>query len=560
MIDELHVRDVALIREATLCPSRGLTVITGETGAGKTALLSALKLLVGERADSSMVREGASSLLVEGRFFFDDAASEDASSQGLDAEDGQSEGIVVSRTLSVDGRSRVHINGAMAGVGQLSQIIGSTVDLCGQHEHQRLMKPTWHRAMLDAWAGDALADAQADYAKSYQAAEDVARRVEAIKAAARLGDDQVEQARFAIRRISQANPQDGEYETLCETVPKIENAESLMQAVGGAHEAIAGDVGALETISQAASLLESMAGLDETLGAAASSLRDASYVVEDVARDIRAYRDDIDYDSARLVEMQERLSDLQGLLRMWGPTMNEVFGTLNHAQQTVSAVEDSEEQMADALAAQARAEEQLAHAAEALHAARISAAPGFADAVSARFADLELQDAQMECKVEMRERDSWTQNGADSVEFMFRPGAGLGTRPLGKIASGGEISRVMLAIKAVLGEADEVETLVFDEVDAGVGGSAARALSDVLVDLAKTHQVVVVTHLPQVAVAADVHYVVRKTAGDVLETVLETAEGKERVEEIARMLSGDATKESLAHAKQMLKEAARSDA
>lgn len=559
MIDELHVKDVALIREATLYPARGLTVITGETGAGKTALLSALKLLSGERAEASMVREGAPSALVEGRVFAMRPVAPTSADDG-----GQAttvvfgpDGLVASRTLTADGRSRVHIDGSIAGVGQLAATVGSLVDLCGQHEHQRLLKVPQHRVMLDSWAQERIAAPLAAYAQAFEQAQEAARAVDAVRAAGQLGSDAVEQARFVLRRIDEVDPQEGEYEELCASVPKIENAEALMQAVSGAHAALSDEGGTLETIGQAAALLESMAHIDETLGEAAGSLREASYIIEDVARDVRSYRDDVDYDAEKLVQLQERMGDLQGLMRSWGPTMSEVMEAHDHAAQTVAAVEGFEEQLAAAQVEQVKAEESLAAAAKALHSARAKAAPGFAKAVTKQMARLELADARLECSVDMNPRDDWAAHGPDHVEFQFRPGAGLSARPLGKIASGGEVSRVMLAIKVVLGAIDDVETLVFDEVDAGVGGSAARALADVLVDLAKTHQVIVVTHLPQVAVAGDVHYVVEKTTGKKPETAIETVEDDARVAEIARMLSGDTGKAALDHAAQMLGDAAR---
>jgi DNA repair protein RecN (Recombination protein N) len=558
MIDELHVRDVALIREATLYPAHGLTVVTGETGAGKTALLFALKLLSGERADASMVRDGASSLQVTGRFFFgrpDNGLK--ASCSDAEPQAASGEGVVADRVLTVDGRSRVHVDGAMAGVARLAATIGSTIDLCGQHEHQRLLKSSNHRAMLDAWMGDAVAAVFGEYAQAYQNAQAAAKAVEAVRTAGLLDGDRIEQSRFVLRRIDEVSPSEDEYDELRALVPKLENAEALTQAVSGAHAALADDGGALDAVGRAAALLESAASVDPALGEAAGSLREASYIVEDVVRDVRGYCDGIEYDGVKLEELQERMGDLQGLMRTWGPTMAEVLQARDNAKETVTAVEGFEERLASARKTQDEAEKRLAQAASSLHAARVNAAPGFDRAVNAQMDRLELGGAGLECSVENLPREKWTSNGSDRVEFMFRPGIGLGARPLGKIASGGEASRVMLAIKVVLGDADDVETLVFDEVDAGVGGSAARALADVLVDLARTHQVIVVTHLAQVAVMGDVQYVVSKSSGEKPETALQPVLEEDRVAEIARMLSGDTGDASLAHARQMLDEAAR---
>ena len=546
MIDELNVRDIALIQHASLFPARGLTAITGETGAGKTALLQALKLLCGERADADQVREGASSLEVQGRI--------------LDFDSPESDGLVAQRLVTSDGRSRVHINGAMAQVGQLAATVGATIDLCGQHEHQRLMSASNHRRMLDAWAGGDIAPSLAAYREAYAAAARAAEAVAEVREAGRLDAAAIEQARYVIRRIDEVAPVEAEYENLAEAVPRIENSESLKRSVEGAHCALSGEGGTLDTLAAAASLLESSSAFDEALAAKASSLREASYIIEDVARDIRSYSDSIEYDAASLQQMQDRLAQLQGLMRAWGPTISEVLSAREKAQATVDAVEGFERRLAEVEQAQAAAEQALEQAAQAVHEARCQAAPRFAKKATEQMARLDLAGAQLECAVEKKARECWTEDGPDAVQFMFRPGADLSPKPLAKIASGGEISRVMLAIKVALGSSDEVDTLVFDEVDAGIGGTAARALTAVLLDLARTHQVIVVTHLAQVAVAAEMHYVARKLPGDSPETLFSHVDGEQRVREIARMLSGDDSQATMDHARQLLREAASAQA
>ena len=553
MIDELFVEDVALIREAHLHPASGLTAITGETGAGKTALLSALKLIAGERGEATMVREGARKLQVQARLFLngEQGVADDVS----DSDAGEDDGIVAIRTVSSDGRSRVHLNGAISPVGHLSQVVGSSIDLCGQHEHQRLLKPANHLSMLDDWMGSSLESPMEEYDQAFRDFQQCEAEVERIQAASRLSEEQVDQARYVLRRIGEVNPREGEYEELCEVLPKVENAEMLMYSVDGASDGLSGDGGALDSIGRAAQLLESVASVDEQLAPLAESLREASYIVEDVARDVARYRDSIDFDAADLAEMQERMAALQGLMRTWGPGIAEVLEAQKQAAATVDAVEGFEEQIEEAKCNLAAAEKRLREAGRALHKVRAKAAPVFARQVTAQMSRLELQGASLECAVEEKEFEQWGSSGPDKVEFLFRPGEKLTARPLAKIASGGEISRVMLAVKVVLGASDKVETLVFDEVDAGVGGTAARALADVLSDLSQTHQVIVVTHLAQVAAPAQVHYIAAKSGGEEPETIFREVEGNDRVIEIARMLSGDASDASLAHARQLLEDA-----
>ncbi len=559
MIDEIQVRNVALIEQATLLPSRGLTVLTGETGAGKTALLSAMKLLMGARSSADMVRDGASGLEVSGRFFFTPSESEqhdvgDIQSDEADEpfeDDGE---LVVSRRVGSDGRSRVSLNGRMASVREVAQKVAPHVDLCGQFEHQQLMKPAAHVGMLDSWAGRQVLDVLGDYRAAFDEASRAAAELERIKTAASEGSAKLDEARFTLARIDEVSPVPGEYEELRQSLELAEHAESLATAVAVVRDSLAGDEGALDRLSIAADQLEQVSGVDPTLGQLASSLREVGYVVEDVAAEVRGYQDKIDFDPQMLAESQERFAVLQGLMRSFGPTMDQVFEKRDQAKEAISLVDDADARLRAATAALDAAEERLAAAADALDSARGQAAPRFSEAVSKNMARMEMSGAEIECRIERLDRSQWTKSGPSAVEFMYRPGRGMQARPLARIASGGEVSRVMLAIKVVLGETDAIDTLVFDEVDAGVGGSTAVALAEVLADLAKTHQVIVVTHLAQVAVRGDSHYVVKKSVSSegAPVTVLSNISGDDRVAEIARMLSGDATDASIAHAREML--------
>lgn len=537
MIDELRVSNLALIREATLEPCEGLTVLTGETGAGKTALLSALKLIMGERADSSMVREGESSATVEGRLF-------------LGARD--TEGTVVLRRLASDGRSRVKIDGSLASVRELAERVGSNIDLCGQHEHQRLLDPSTHVEMVDAWAGPSVTGPLEAYRAALSAARATQRELDRVEAASRTQGSRLEEARFAYGRICEVDPREGELEELEETLPRAEHAESLIACALDADRYLSGEDGSLDALNAAIAELSRMGSVDAKLGEFADSLASAAITLEDVASELRRYAQDIDFDPEQLAAAQDRMAELRGLMRQWGPRMEDVFARREEASELLSLVDDADERVRRAKEARDKAEGELAKAARALTRARNAAAPRFCREVGKQMMRLEMGRAELVWESRDLPRASWTEAGPAACELLYRSGAGLTPRPLRRIASGGELSRVMLASKVVLGEADGVDTLVFDEVDAGVGGSTARALALVLADLARTHQVIVVTHLAQVAVMGDRHYVVSKTGDDVPETQLIPVEGEDRVREIARMLSGDATQASLDHAREML--------
>lgn len=543
MIDEIHVENIALIKSADLVPGPGLTVLTGETGAGKTALLSALKLLMGERADSAIVREGSDGALVAGRLF-----------SGARDEDG----VVLQRRLGVDGRSRVRVDGSLASVRELSERVSPLIDLCGQHEHQRLLDPASHVGMVDAWAGAGVTQALAAYRDALARANEAARELERVERASRTQGSRLEEARFALERISDVDPRPGELEELEERLPRVEHAESLACCANDAAEALTCEGGALDALNAAIAELSRMARVDVKLSEFADQLSSAAITVEDAAVELRRYRDSVDFDPAELAAAQERYSAFKGLLRQWGPHMEDVFARRDEAAELLSLVDDADARVRRAREARDAAEAELAEAARMLAKRRNAAAPRFCREVGKQMARLEMGRAELVWDSKPLPRERWTAHGPTACELLYRSGAGMTPRPLRRIASGGELSRVMLASKVVLGEADAVDTLVFDEVDAGVGGSTARSLAQVLADLARTHQVIVVTHLAQVAVQGSVHYVVRRDdAGDIPETSLVRVEGPDRIAEVARLLSGDATEESLAHAKQLLAEAGR---
>ena len=539
MIDEVHIKDVALIHEATFAPSPALTVVTGETGTGKTALLNALKLIIGERADASLVREGSEELQVEGRFFL---------------EGGEEDGLVATRRVSGQGRSRASVNGSLASLKELAQTVGQSVDLCGQHEHQRLLAPTYQRALLDEWGAETIEAPHAKYAECLKAAKAAKAELERLQQLEQASAVELDRARFALEQIEKANPQPGEYEELLQAMPKLENAEMLANEATAAQRSIAGGGGALERLEAALGSLDRIAAVDPAIEPTRQVVREAFFSLEDLGRDLANYRDQVDFPREELERAQSRASELQGLMRGFGPRMEDVLQLREESAAKIREYEGRDELIAAAQTALDEAEAALAKAAAELAKARGKVIPRFIEEVQAQLTRLEMRGARLEAAVADLPREQWDSWGSQSFELMFAAGAQLKAQRLGKIASGGETSRVMLALKVVLGECDQVDTLVFDEIDAGVGGGTARALGAVLESLAKTHQVIAVTHLPQVAVYGNAHYVVSKTEGAAPETTLKRVEGEERVAEVARMLSGDTSQTSLAHAAELLAE------
>lgn len=541
MIDELHIRDLALIDEVWLELGPGLTVLSGETGAGKTVMLSALKLLMGERADSSAVRYGAEEALVEAR---------------LTRRSPDHEGeLVVARRVSAGGRSRCMLDGAMATVSNLEDAVGSAIDLHGQHEHQRLLRPSTHVDYLDAYGGTDIVVAAEEYRTARGAHQAAVAELQRIRETLCRSSEELAVNRLILAEIDRVDPKPNEDEELSSLLPAMQNAELIAKAADGAREVLAGTGGAVDLVGEAVAGLDKVVGHRADLAPLVSSLREALAIVGDVADSLRAPAEPSRYDEAELDRVLARLAALDGLKKRFGPTLDVVLERRAALAGATEVVESGSEALERAEADVASAKRALESSAHELNGVRTRAASAFRAAVLDQAQGLELGSANFEVSIELLPFERWTTVGPSAVEFMYAPAVEIPPRPLAKIASGGEISRVMLALKSVLGsvDADPAETLVFDEIDAGIGGSTATAIGERLARLARTHQVIVVTHLAQVAAFADAHFVVRKVeeAGRT-STIVVPVEGDARVAEIARMLSGEQTDVALEHARALL--------
>lgn len=543
MLDELHVSNIALIEDATLAFAPGLTVLTGETGAGKTALLAALKLICGVRADSAAVRDGADEALAEARII--DGADE----------------LIVRRRVNAAGRSRCTIDGSMASVTELAAATTS-IKVHGQHEQVRLLEPSRQLAYLDDWTDDAT------LIERY-----VAARVEYLQARAAL--DQLEQARgkneqelefmrYTCEQIEKVNPQMGEYEQLEEELPRLQHADQLEQALAQACSALHEDGAAIDLIAQASAALSRQAGIDDELDGLATRLDDQLRELEDTTRDLSAYAQGIDADPYRLEETLGRLDKLSGLMKRFGPDMEHVFATWQSAKEALESAQDSPERLQTARLLVEETQYTYEAAAQALSDARRAAALEFCAQLSDALAELAMGDARFEFSFTPLAFERWGEAGSEQVELLYQPAPGAKFRPLRRIASGGELSRILLALECLHYDAPNAAdarcTIVFDEVDAGIGGATANAVAQKLSMLSQSAQVIVVTHLAQLAALADEHYVVSKQAiADSLpQTSVVPVAGEERVHEIARMLSGDDDERTLEHARALLEGARRS--
>ncbi|RJP31279.1 MAG: DNA repair protein RecN [Actinobacteria bacterium] len=559
MLRELHVRNLALIAEARLEFGPGLNVLTGETGAGKTVLVEALGLLLGGRGDSGLLREGADRLELEAAF--DIAVGEGvralAAEEGIDMED---DTIILRRVMTGDGKSRCYANGGMCTVGTLSKLGEYLVDIHGQHEHQRLLRPSCHREYLDAYGDPAHAEMLRTYRALYGAWRDARERLAraSMDEAERLRE--IDLLRFQVREIEEAQPLEGEMEELLKERKRMQNREELFTAARAAYELIVGEgegEGATDRLGGAEAVLERALPLDDDLAPWAERLRDVQGQLVDLAHEMRDYAETLDFEPGRLEEVELRLRVLSELARKYGRDTTLILKHLERSRLRLEELENLDSQREVLKADEKHKGAALRKAAAGLTASRQDLATRLARETNRELDELNM--AGMRFQVEVGKAEDFGEWGGDDVEFTVSPGKGLPYRPIARIASGGELSRIMLALKLALARADAVATLVFDEVDAGIGGATADVLAEKLSRISRYHQVFSITHLPQIAAFSDSHMSVSKCeTPEGIVTEVESLAGGRKVDELVRMLGGD---ESTArkHAQSMLKKRAAVD-
>ena len=567
MLEEVRITGLGVIDDAVLELSAGFTALTGETGAGKTMVVTALGLLFGGRADPARVRPGAARASVEGRLLVSSKVAREVEEAGGDLDDNGST-LVLSRSVSTEGRSRAFAGGHSVPVSLLQVLADDLVAVHGQSDQQQLLKPGRQRDALDRFAGPELAAVLSDYRHVFSRHRAVREELESLTRAERERATEAETLRLGLAEIEAVAPVAGEDAALLAEEEKLANADALHAAATTAHEALLGDPAsasvngsdAVTLLGAAGRALEAVRVHDPLLAGLSDRLTEASYLISDVAGELASYAESLDSDPARLAAVQERRAALGRLIRVYGAASGDVAAVLDWAKQAGARLAELEGDN-DKIAA--LAEEESALAAEVasragqLTALRSAAAERFASEVTAELTALAMPHASLTAVVS--ELDAPGPYGADDVEIRLAAHPGAPALPLNKGASGGELSRVMLAIEVVFAGADPVPTFVFDEVDAGVGGKAAVEIGRRLARLARSSQVIVVTHLPQVAAFADNHLVVEKS-GDGLVTAsgVVRLDQPGRARELSRMLGGLEDSEfGQAHAEELLALAAR---
>lgn len=564
MLASLTIRNFVLIEDAVLEFSSGLNALTGETGAGKTLLTRALGLLMGERAEEGLVGQAAPEALIQGVFTMTALETAEMPAEMVALVGGIESGeLIVTRRLGREGRNRCYINDIAVTLNSMGGVVGALLSFAGQHEYRRLLDPKYQLSVLDQWAGRETVANVAEYRDAYESAREAVRRLEEAQGSQDSRLRELDLLRFEVAELSEARLSVEEEQALIVEQRLLSRAEDVLRGAGAAANGLRSeddepDAGAL--LAQASAHLASLAGVDATLDSIAAALEALQYQVTDLARDLHAYVARVSLDPARLEEVNERLRLYTDLGRKYGGSTASAMQRLQEAAARLEFLESGEEDLGRLEERRAGSVARALALAEQVSERRRAAAPPLEQSVAAQLADLGMPSALIQIDIRTnQEWDGLRESGADSVEFLFAANPGQSPRSLARTASGGELSRVLLAIKCALAGAGGSETLVFDEIDAGIGGRTAVAVANKLRELAVRSQVIVVTHLPQVAAVATSHYVIEKAAesGSTVSRLVRLGE-EDVVGELCRMLGGRLDdSEAMAHARELRDRAAR---
>ena len=555
MLEHLHIRNVALIKESEISFGDGLNILTGETGAGKSMIIDSLQFALGGRAGKDFLRHGEKQAAVEALFSVQSQAlTEKLAENGIvPEEDGT---LLITRTLSEAGKSVCRINGSTVTVGMLKEIAEDMIDIYGQHEHQSLLNPVKHIRLLDRFCGAGFGEAMEEYKNSRQRLKDLEKQLAIL-----IGDESQREQRmdmllFQKEEIEAAELREGEEDALLEQKKRLSSMERLIRLTGESITLLYdGDdraPSACDQLGDALAKLQEAAEYDAALSPLADALADGYAAVEDCARELKREAEKQEADPEELERIEERLQLFYKLKRKYGGSIAAVLEFYEKAVQELEFLSNSSEKAAELSAKKAAEEKRLSALAETLTARRRATAEQVEEQIETALHDMEMKHARFHIQIE--EKADWGADGKDKVEFLISANAGEPLKPLAKIASGGEMSRVMLALKTVLVDADEIGTFIFDEIDTGVSGRTARRVGEKMRFLGGKRQLLCITHLPQIAAMADNHFLIEKES-DAGETVTRVTALDEEgaVREVARLMN-DVTETTLAAARELLAE------
>ena len=560
MLVELTIKNIALIESLRIEFAQGFNVLTGETGAGKSIVVDSISLALGGRADRDMIRTGAEKGMVQALFDISDnpRALEYARSLDVDVEDGL---IAIRRELSLSGRNICRISDVVVSLSSLRQLTSMLMDIHGQHEHQALMNPARHMDFLDAFGGESHAKAREEVAGLYAARGRIAAQLKRLMSDVSEKDRLMDVLEFQAQEIGAAKLKPGEEQKLEKKLSVLENAEKIRQGVETAYTLVyQGDgraTSAQEALLRSAEAMDHIGALDERYGALAGRLRELYYGAQDVGYELQALLEDLDFEPELLDKVAGRLDLIRRLERKYGATVEEVIEFGAKAADRLAELKRGDESIGGLKKQYKEADAKLREACAVLTRLRADSARRLAARICEQLKDLGMGKTRFEVRVEPEQKPA--ADGMDRVEFMISPNPGEPLRPLASIASGGEISRVMLALKAISVDSEGVDAMIFDEIDTGVSGRMAQVVGEKMCLIAASKQVLSITHLPQIAALGDAHFLVEKVAGENrTDTYVRRLDEQGRIRELSRLVGGASDSESsLSHARHMLEDAAR---
>lgn len=553
MLTDLFIKNVAIIDKLSVELGKGMTVLTGETGAGKSIIIDSINMILGARTNKSLVRYGEEKASVKAVFDLSDGVRSYLEDNDIDCDDDQ---IIVSRDVTSEGKSVCKINGSPVTLAVLRELASELVNIHGQHDNQSLLTPSKHIDFLDSFAADE--EQKRGYYEIYKSREALKKELERLNMNETERAEKIDFLTYQIEEIEKAKLRDGEEEELREQRDIIANAEKIVIAAQEAYDNIYGGEkaqSAYDGISTAVAALSDIASFDERLSAVLDKISEAMYSIEDAAHEIKECTDGIEYDEQLLNDIEERLDLISRLKRKYGGDIKFILEKLEGFKKELELLSGSKERTDELKTMLDEETKKLDVVAAILTKTRTEAAKKLSELVCRSLSELDMPKAVFNVSVECAEE--YMPSGTDSVEFMFSANTGEPEKPLVQIASGGELSRVMLAVKSILADADSVGTLIFDEIDTGVSGSAAQKIAVKMASIAKNKQVICISHQPQLAAAAHHQLLIQKSDdGNRVTTSVREVTGKEREYELARIIDGnDITDTSLEHVRQMLKNA-----
>ena len=560
MLRELHIKNFSIIDDARIEFQEGFNVITGETGSGKSIIINALSLALGERASADFVRSGEKEAVVEVYFDIHRQLIHPATLQSLD-DNGIStdDGLILKRIITLQGRSRAYVNGSMVNVQVLADISRNIIDVHGQYEHQSLLSPDNQLDLLDSYGG--LMPDRHEVSRLYESQRALQQQINSLLRKEKERAQRIDMLKFQINEIERAQLHPGEEEGLQEEIRVLGNAGRLAELAAKAYDSLyASDMSCILNLSVILNDLKEIARIDDRASDALKSLEEALPLLEETSYFLRDYKDDIDFSPGRLEEIQERLELIKSMKRKYDSDMQ---GILDYREKAVIEHEElqhSEEKLGLLQEERLTMKDRLTKAARHLSEKRKILAKKIESKVETELSALSMSGSRFFIHIRQDEGDDTadgcksTETGIDHIEFLVAPNVGEELKPVSKTASGGELSRIMLALKGIMAKGDNIPVLIFDEIDAGIGGKAAETVGHKLNNLASSHQIISITHLAQIASYAKSHLKIEKKVQNKRTFVdIKTIEQDERIQEVARMLSGKNTTASLKHAKEMLR-------